>query len=317
MIDALKTVIKACIALVARVFVRLERKKVVVFYGAPDFERKARAISGLLNAHQIPSIVRTGSGPWKREITKQSKQFHIAFWNRYPLAYLPRRYVFINAEPMHVLRWQAKARLRAIEAAIEVWDYTTASAAITELTNKAVTVVPFGYASYYEHLFREHIHGMEIKKDIDVLFYGVISDRRKHILAELEHQGIRVHVIPWQKFVSGRDLSRLIARSRIVLSIFQYEDPLTHVVDLARLDLLLSNRCLVVHERPVWSASDKGFMEFVPNAPADEIGALCLSFLNDESMSQVMADRSYTWFRSELPLERFIPFSMVSSQFAD
>lgn len=311
---ALKKAAKACIGLAARGFVRIERKKIVVYYQWPDFERKARAISGLLNAHNIPSIVRSGTGPWKREITKHSRQYHIGFWNLYPEEFLPQRYVFINAEPMHVARWQSKERLEAISAATEVWDYTASSAALTEATNNAVTVVPFGYAHYYEQLFREHTEGMEIKKDIDVLFYGAMCDRRQRILAELEAQGIRVHLITWTSPVSGRDLSRLIARSRIVLSLFQYDDPQTHVVDLARLDLLLSNRCLVVHERPLFSASDTGFAEFIPNAPAEDIGTLCLSFLNNESKAQVTADRSYAWFKSELALERFIPFARIASQ---
>lgn len=83
----------------------------------------------------------------------------------------------------------------------------------------------------------------DFPKDIDVLFYGAINQRRKKLLQILSKRGFRVVTMGG---IFGRERDHFIARSKLVLNIQYYEDSSLEIV---RLSYLLSNRKAVVSER--------------------------------------------------------------------
>lgn len=81
------------------------------------------------------------------------------------------------------------------------------------------------------------------KKDIDVFFYGAITDHRKKLIKQLEKKGVKIFhscskTIP--------QFNNYLKRCKIVLSIYSFNDIKTF--DYYRCSYLISNSILVVHE---------------------------------------------------------------------
>ena len=82
-------------------------------------------------------------------------------------------------------------------------------------------------------------------QDIDVLFYGAITPRRKETLIALQRSGLRVVVIDGMPLVFGNERDALISRSRVVLNLHAYD---THIFEQVRVNYLLINGKAVVAE---------------------------------------------------------------------
>lgn len=83
------------------------------------------------------------------------------------------------------------------------------------------------------------------KQDIDVLFYGKITPQRAEILSALRRNGLRVVALGGALADYGKDRDALIARSRIVLNLHQYD---IHIFEQVRVNYLLINGKAVVSE---------------------------------------------------------------------
>lgn len=80
------------------------------------------------------------------------------------------------------------------------------------------------------------------KKTIDVLFYGVVNDRRRHILDFLEDSGVHVTVL---EQVFGDDLVPYIRSSKILLNLHKHDSALQ---EQARMIRWVSTNATIVSE---------------------------------------------------------------------
>jgi hypothetical protein len=289
-------------------------RKVVVYYHELAFARKAEALAELLLKRGIPTEVRSGMSLWTRVLLTSSPDLWIGFWNNVPLLLLPRNYIFWNAEPLNVTRWSDNADWRdAMKSAKVVWGYTRSNLEYIEKLGVPFTVVPFGYAPYYETAFRKCTAGKNLPQDIDVFFFGWVTERRRRILDELKQRGMNVQVASETNPVLGDQLDELLARSKIVLGIHGFDEPQAQIPDFARVDHLLSNRLFVVHERPSALASHPKFEQNVITCEYRDIPDTCAYFLARPEERASKAARAYEWFKSEYPLDAFIPYEQVRS----
>ena len=83
------------------------------------------------------------------------------------------------------------------------------------------------------------------EQDIDVLFYGKVTPRRKKILDALQLTPLRVFVVDGWPLCFGNERNSLIARSRVVLNLHAYD---THIFEQVRVNYLLINGKAVVSE---------------------------------------------------------------------
>lgn len=81
-------------------------------------------------------------------------------------------------------------------------------------------------------------------KEIDVLFYGTLNERRLKTLQNLTRKSPLTIVVNEY----GPDIWKRVHRAKIILSIHYYEDPQN---DMPRIAPLLSNRCFVICEKTV------------------------------------------------------------------
>lgn len=150
------------------------------------------------------------------------------FHHRHILA--GRKYIVVQTENLNqslLLQNGGKEEyIKFLNGAYDVWDYTTN--------------FRLGYSKFYELEYED-------SKDIDVLFYGSVNDRRRAILSQIPNTvilsssgDVSQHFFP--------QLWNYIRRSKITLCINYYENSNTDVV---RLVPLLSNRAFFISEKTI------------------------------------------------------------------
>ncbi len=298
-----------------RAAARLRRRRVVLYYRSEPFDRKIRAFADLLQQRGFATRVRSGLSSTTRDYLTASDDLWIGVWNDVPRELLPRRYIAVNAEPINLQRplRDIATALEMMKGAREVWGYLRSNAAQVEPLGVPFCFVPFGYAPYYEASFRAHTAGKVLPQDIDVLFFGALCERRQRILDEIERRGMKVHVLGASNPAYGAKLDELLVRSKIVLGIHYYDEPLAQIADLARLDHLLSNRVFVIHEKPSALVTDAEFEQNVTTAPYDELPALCAHYVADPGERARKAESAHAWFKATYAIDAFLPYPRVEA----
>ena len=117
----------------------------------------------------------------------------------------------------------------------EIWEYSEDNIVMWNKigTKYPVSKVPIGYAPILTRIPKAEV------QDIDVLIYGNPNDNRVEILRRLCSQGLRVMFL-FGFYGEARD--ELIARSKIVLNIGQYDK----TFEIVRASYLMANRKAVV-----------------------------------------------------------------------
>jgi SAM-dependent methyltransferase len=158
--------------------------------------------------------------------------------------------------------WLKPAYLDILRGALEVWDYSpenVAALAAQGVTN--VRLLPLG--------FHENLATIApADKDVDVLFYGSLNDRRRVLLNELASKCRVRHLYG----VYGEERDRAIARAHIVLNVHFYP---AQIMEQARISYLLNNGCFVVSEE----SPANPYEDCLATAPYDELAACCLHYL--------------------------------------
>ena len=134
-----------------------------------------------------------------------------------------------------------------------------------------------------------HVHAFEIgtmpalsriasvaQKDVDVLFYGSINERRRAILDALGAAGLVVKALFG---VYGAERDAWIARSKIVLNVHFYED---QIHELVRTSYLLANRKLVVSECEDVTEIDAEVRQSLVAVPYGKLVDTCIELVRDE-----------------------------------
>lgn len=163
-----------------------------------------------------------------------------------------------------------------------VWDFSERNVAYLRDSGIAPGArhVPVGYSPCLTRI-------APAPQDVDVLFYGVPSPRRKAALAALAGAGMKVVAM---SNVWGRQRDEWIGRARIVLNLHNQEGGDFEVV---RVLYLLANRKVVLCE-----ASDPGEIphDLRPGVIASSLDGMvdaCRSALGDEALRHAVAEAGF------------------------
>ena len=169
--------------------------------------------------------------------------------------------------------------LEVLRQAPVVWDYDPENIAYLKAHGISnVRHVPIGF-----HPALRTIPNRE--KDIDVLHYGSLSDRRRAILNELRKH-CRVH----HAFaVYGPARDELIARAKIVLNVHLYESA---IFEQVRVSYLLNNGVCVVSE----DSPNNPYSQMIASAPYDRLVARCRELLSDDAQRRRVASEGAELF---------------------
>jgi hypothetical protein len=163
------------------------------------------------------------------------------------------RFVIINTE--HWKNWGVYDLLKKIQdegyqCTIFEYNVINYNNIISEFPHVNMLFLPLVYNDHLENYYTSNIT-QKISwnnKDIDVLFYGGINERRKTILDSLKNK-YNVHIISSHHGATNSDLCKYIERSKIVINVLYYDYNV--IFDYYRNTLLLSNGVLLVSEMPL------------------------------------------------------------------
>lgn len=175
----------------------------------------------------------------------------------------------------------------ALMRRFRVWDYSPAN--VVKLKTLGVEVAGIcgvGHVAEHERIAND------VVKDIDVLFYGSLNDRRHKILDELESRGLRV-VVSTNLYGSARD--SLVARAKVVLNVHFYA---AKVLELVRLSYLLANRVAVVSEPGSDLAEAEALGDAIAFVPYDGLVARCVELVNDPEAAKVLGEHARKTMRA-------------------
>lgn len=175
----------------------------------------------------------------------------------------------------------------------QVWDYSLKNVAFLRERGIVAHYVPIGFAPSLI------CPPLDVPKDIDVLFYGCLNERRSVVINQLKTFANVVAVTG----VYGDELFKLICRAKLVLNLHFYD---SSIFEAVRVSYLLANRKAVVSEVGASTDVPGHYVGSVCAAPYELICEVCRHLLGDETQRRYFEEMGAQIF-SKAPQSRFLP----------
>jgi hypothetical protein len=175
---------------------------------------------------------------------------------------------------------------------LAVWDYSLENIEFLGRHGISAKHLPVGYHEGLEQVPK----GAE--KDIDVLFFGSLGDRRRAILDGLEKTG--KSSVKSLFGVYGKERDGFIARAKILLNIHFYP---AKIFEAVRVSYLLNNRCCVVSEESsVYPYPGVN----IPLVAYDSLVGKCLDILDKNDSYRTIGETAYQEFKARYEMKELI-----------
>ena len=182
---------------------------------------------------------------------------------------------------------------KVLSGAIAVWDYSKDNVKFLKDKNINAKYLAMGYNENLQLI------NIATKKDIDILFYGSLNDRRKKIILQIEKiTGKKVNTL-FGIYSEKRD--ELIARSKVVLNLHFYE---AQIFEVVRVSYLLNNRVAVVSEHSNFYPYKK--IPLFLESNIERLGQEVLRLLENENLREVYSSLCYDAFKKEYPMSEIL-----------
>jgi hypothetical protein len=209
------------------------------------------------------------------------------------LAALPSDAILFNMEQVSQdMPFVTKGYITTLKS-FQVWDIDDRN--ILALRGLGVRDIDLCQIGYVPELTR--INPAPVK-DIDVLFYGSINDRRRHVLRQLHDKGLKVAL---QFNAYGQQRDQIIARSKVVMNIHSYA---AKVFEIVRISYLWANQVCVASEYSP-GVSDQ-LREGMLEASYDELAEAVWDLLQDALKREQIAETGFHRF-SAIRQEHVLP----------
>ena len=200
---------------------------------------------------------------------------------------MPKDAIIYNSEQVAATRGAALIQNVTQYRSHVIWDYSRKNIEkLKALGIERAVHCPVGYVPSME------VIEASPQDDIDVLHYGSMNPRRARILNLLEARGLKVVRLFG---VYGRERDQMIARSKVVVNIHFYGQP---IFEIFRVSHLLANRRCVVSEG---GGTDLELEDFAGRATRlvsyDDVVEACVELVKDERKRREQAERGYEAFR--------------------
>jgi len=199
------------------------------------------------------------------------------------VAQLPPETVMYNLEQVEDSMFQWAPQLREAFSRFEVWDYSQQNLVRLRAMNLAGRshLLPIGMVPELCRIKSAPV------QDIDVLFYGVVNERRRVALKSIQDRGHKVAAVFG---AYGRERDGLIARAKLVLNLHKHE---AQVFEVVRVSYLLANAKAVVAEVSAVTAIDDDLRGAVAATPYDGLAETCSRLLADEAGRKALEQRGF------------------------
>lgn len=194
---------------------------------------------------------------------------------------LPKDSVIINLEQVSDESAWINSRYMTILKSFPVLDYSPRNR--DRLASKGIEhagLLEIGYNACLTRIVPAPV------KDVDVLFYGSLNQRRADILIALQKAGVRAaHLFN----VYGRERDAAIARSKVVMNIHHYS---SNVFEIVRVSYLLANRVCVLSEGNPADPDVQPFIEALAIEPYERLIERCMQLVADENARAVLEENA-------------------------
>lgn len=258
---------------------------IYIYYLDYAFEDIAYALQEALTYHNIDSVLITN-------ISKDllNSDLYIILGINNSLVKLPSKYIAYQFEQTgNEKSWFTSTYINKLRGAIEIWDYSIKNMQNCKQYNlQNIEYVPLGYS---DRLDKKIIN---VDKEYDVLFYGSSCLRRDKLMDKLKNLGIKTYYSTYKLWSEERDL--LISKSKIVLNIHFYENP---ILETSRLSYLINNKSFVISERSLDPILDHQYKNYLVFSDYDEIPDKCLYYLKNPDKMTDIANKGYEKFKTK------------------
>ncbi len=180
-----------------------------------------------------------------------------------------------------------------LKNAYQVWDYSEKNIKWLKSNLKLnnIIYVPICYC----HLLKKK-NLLATPKNIDILFYGSLNNKRKNILDNLKNN-FNLNVAIKNNNIWGDDLDKLIYSSKIVLNIHFYENS---TLEMHRISYLLNNKCFIISEKTDEINLMNKYSDGIIFCEYSKIIESCLFWLKqDEHKRNHISNSGYSIFKKE------------------
>lgn len=177
-----------------------------------------------------------------------------------------------------------------LAAKVQIWEYTPLNLARWSRVPCVAPprLVEIGYVAELSRIVSAPL------QDIDVLFYGSVTPRRKSVLDALAATGLRMCAA---NGVYGAERDALIARSRVVLNLHAREQ---RIFEMVRVSYLLANAKAVVVEE----SEDMGALaDAVAACTYDGLIETCVRLVGDEAERRALEVRALDVFAKRTQMD--------------
>jgi hypothetical protein len=212
---------------------------------------------------------------------------------------LPKRYIIYNLEPLYFRVQTRQDYIIKLKNAEIIWEYSMSNMNILKKLHTKILYQPFLYSPFMENIY--DINFNQTKKDIDVLFYGLMSPRRIKIIQQLKNANINVYCpnYPIHKPIWEKEKYELIDRAKIVINIHYHENKNDQTNDLLRIMFLFANKIPVIQEETCDVDIDDKKIENI--VTYDKIVDKCKELLNmTQEQRNQYANKSYDIVKTKM-----------------
>jgi hypothetical protein len=160
---------------------------------------------------------------------------------------MPKHYICYQTEQIGT-HWFNTRYYQRLANALAVWEYNEANLPCYQHLNSNISIVGTGIDLQ-----------PKVNKDIDFLFYGGLSERRKKALQEMPNVKVVTNVL-------GADMQKLLARTKTVLNIHYYDNS---PLETFRINECLSHHCNIISEYS--SNGDEDYKDIVTFTSLDKM----------------------------------------------
>ncbi len=201
---------------------------------------------------------------------------------------LPTNSIVYNLEQISSDSPWLDAEMLELFQRFPLWDYSQKNILnFAHFGISQIQHVPIGYVPQLTRI--EPLAAVD--RDIDVLFYGSINERRQEIIESLEKAGIKVSSV-FDVYGEARD--QLIQRSKIVLNLHYYS---AQVFEIVRVSYLLANKQFVISEICEDDPEVDDFAAGVVFAQYENLVQTCLEFLDKPTARSEIAETGFNLMR--------------------
>lgn len=211
---------------------------------------------------------------------------------------IPEDTIFYNLEQVQDDLFQWAPILTTLYNRFQVWDYSRRNLEGLKARGLAARAAVLKIGTVPE---MTRIKPAE-NQDIDVLFYGTVTERRRKILKSVEKTGLKVTAL-FKAY--GKERDAMIARSKIVLNLHKHD---AQIFEIVRVSYLLANAKAVISEGGSATEIEPDLMPGLILAAPETIAPECRRLVKDvrarrsleKAGYECMSKRSQTDYLREL-----------------